>query len=59
MKIFNVIDKPELNFKPIVSFVKDVSNKKTSKIKVTKKSTTSFVIDMNSGDGDNVGDGDD
>ena len=49
LKIFNVIDKPDLNFKPIVSFVKDVSNKKTTKtkaIKDTKSKKTSFIIDM-------------
>ncbi len=33
MKIFNVIDKPEMSFKPIVSFVKDVLNKTKKELK--------------------------
>jgi len=67
LKIFNVIDKPDLNFKPIVSFVKDVSNKKTTKTKSnkdTKSKKSSFIIDMddevvregNGDDGDVVDD---
>ena len=55
MKLFNVIDKPELSFKPSVSFVRDVSNKKTTKTKAnkdTKSKKSSFVIDMDDGDGD-------
>jgi superfamily II DNA or RNA helicase len=70
MKLFNVIDKPDLNFKPIVSFIKDVSNKKTTKTKgskETKRKKSSFIIDMDDevvvegdgdGDGDDDGDGD-
>ena len=54
-----------MSFKPIVSFVRDVSNKKTTKTKAnkdTKSKKSSFVIDM---DGDvgsgsnNVGGNDD
>ena len=37
MKIFNVIDKPEISFKPIVSFVKDVINKSSAKKQDLKK----------------------
>ena len=63
LKIFNVIDKSDLNFKPIVSFVKDVSNKKTTKTKAnkdTKSKKSSFIIDMDDeviGEG-NADDGD-
>ena len=71
LKIFNVIDKPELKFKPIVSFIKDVSNKKTTKTKAnkdTKNKKSSFIIDMDdeveekgegADDSDCNGDGDD
>ena len=64
MKIFNVIDKPEMSFKPIVSFMKDVLHKKNTTEKKTstknKKNniTINTLLDNEDDDGDGDGDGD-
>jgi len=50
IKIFNVIDKPEIKFKPEITFIKDISNKKTSHNKNSKKKNIAFVIDTNNDD---------
>jgi superfamily II DNA or RNA helicase len=49
LKVFNVIDKPDLKFKPEIKFIKDISNRKTTKTKTnkdTKNKKSSFIIDM-------------
>ena len=67
LKVFNVIDKPDLKFKPEIKFIKDISNRKTTKTKgskETKRKKSSFIIDMddevvregNGDDGDVVDD---
>lgn len=57
MKIFNVIDKPEMSFKPEVSFVKDVKQdlKKAARInnKKSKNTITNLLGDGNDNDNDN------
>ena len=70
MKIFNVIDKPEISFKPEIKFIKEIDFKKSSvkkqdlkkpERKYNKKSniTINSLDTLLEGDGEGDGDGDD